>query len=129
MESIRLDGTAYRVHVEYESLVESFEIAEGQNAGTSITSRQIRDILGTAYSYTLNVERDPRYPEDFDRFYDAISAPVDSHTVVMPHGQENLTFDAVVTSGQVTYGGILGNRRYWRKLTVNFKPVEPQRTT
>jgi len=75
------------------------------------------------------VERNPQYPEDFDRFYDAISAPVDSHTVVMPHGQENLTFDAVVTSGQVTYSGILGNRRYWKGLQVNFSPLEPQRTT
>ena len=129
MDTIRLDGTAYRVHVEYESLVESFEIAEGQNSGTSLTKRQIRDILGTVYSYTLKVERDPRYPEDFDRFYDAISAPVESHTVSLPHGQGNLEFDAVVTSGQVTYSGILGNRRYWKGLQVNFSPLEPQRTT
>lgn len=128
MESIRVDGVAYRVRVIHNSVEQSFEIVEGPNAGTSIKKRQIRDILGTAYGYTLKVERNPSYPDDFDAFYDVISAPVDSHRVEMPYGQDMLAFDAAITSGKMVYSGIRAGRKYWTGLEVSFSSIEPQRT-
>ena len=129
MESIRIDGVAYRVRIQFGTLEQSFDIVEGSNSGTSIKKRQIRDILGTAYSYTMKVERNPLYPDDFDNFYDAISAPVDSHIVEMPYGQDMLDFEAAIISGKMTYSGIRAGRKYWTGLEVSFTPVEPQRIT
>lgn len=119
---------AYRVRVVYESLSRSFSIVEGPNGGTAITARTIRDIIGTKYAYEMNIEPDPRYPEDYDAFYEAISAPVESHTVEMPYGSGVMKFEAMIVSGEDTYAGILINRNAWKGLRVQFKPILPQRT-
>lgn len=101
---------------------------EGPNGGTAITARTIRDIIGTKYAYEMNIEPDPRYPEDYDAFYEAISAPVESHTVEMPYGSGVMKFEAMIVSGEDTYAGILINRNAWKGLRVQFKPILPQRT-
>ena len=42
---ITVDGTVYKVLVEYDSLKRSFELMEGDNGGTAISGRSIRDVL------------------------------------------------------------------------------------
>lgn len=128
MQNIAVDGVEYRVRVVYESLSRSFSIVEGPNGGTAITARTIRDIIGTKYAYGMNIEPDPRYPEDYDAFYEVISAPVESHMVEMPYGSSSMRFEAMIVSGEDTYAGILVNRNAWKGLRVQFKPILPQRT-
>ena len=128
MQNIVVDGVEYRVRVVYESLSRSFSIVEGPNCGTAITARSIRDIIGTKYAYEMNIEPDPRYPEDYDAFYETISAPVESHIVEMPYGNGSTKFEAMIVSGEDTYRGILANRNAWQGLRVQFKPILPQRT-
>lgn len=83
---ITVDNTTYRVLVEYDTLKRSFELMEGDNQGTAISGRTIRDILGTNYKYTMTVRTDPDYPSDYDAFYWKISEPVDYHQIVIPCG-------------------------------------------
>ena len=128
MQNIVVDGVEYRVRVAYESLSRSFSIVEGPNGGTAITARTIRDIIGTKYAYEMNIEPDPRYPEDYDALYEVISAPVESHMVEMPYGSGSMKFEAMIVSGEDTYAGILVNRNAWKGLRVQFKPILPQRT-
>ena len=128
MQNIVVDGVEYRVRVVYESLSRSFSIVEGPNGGTAITARTIRDIIGTKYDYEMCIEPDLRYPEDYDAFYEAISAPVESHMVEMPYGSGVMKFEAMIVSGEDTYRGILANRNAWQGLRVQFKPILPQRT-
>lgn len=128
MQNIVVDGVEYRVRVVYESLSRSFSIVEGPNGGTAITARTIRDIIGTKYDYEMRVEPDLRYPEDYDAFYEVISAPVESHMVEMPYGSGVMNFEAMIVSGEDTYRGILVNRNAWQGLRVQFKPILPQRT-
>lgn len=128
MQNIVVDGVEYRVRVVYESLSRSFSIVEGPNGGTAITARTIRDIIGTKYDYEMRIEPDLRYPEDYDAFYEVISAPVESHMVEMPYGSGVMKFEAMIVSGEDTYAGILVNRNAWKGLRVQFKPILPQRT-
>lgn len=128
MQNIVVDGVEYRVRVVYESLSRSFSIVEGPNGGTAITARAIRDIIGTKYDYEMRIEPDPRYPEDYNAFYEVISAPVESHMVEMPYGIGMMKFEAMIVSGEDTYAGILVNRNAWKGLRVQFKPILPQRT-
>ena len=59
---INLDGTEYRVYVIHPSRVLSFEIVEGNNSGQSLSFREIRDIGGTRYNYTMKVQPGDQRP-------------------------------------------------------------------
>ena len=126
-QQLNMDGTTYRVRIVYDTLIRSFELLEGVNAGEMLSGRHERDLLGTGYTYQMQVEPDPRYPTDYDAFFEAISAPVDSHTIIMQYGQTTITYEAMVESGQDTYRGIVSGRTRWRGLTVQYRYIEPQR--
>lgn len=127
-QHIVMDGVTYRLRVVYDSLIRAFELMEGINAGEMISGRHERDLLGSGYIYQMQVEPDPRFPQDYDAFFEAISAPVDSHTIVMPYGQSTITYEAMIESGQDTYHGVIAGRARWRGLTVQYRYIEPQRT-
>lgn len=108
-----MDGVSYRLNVRYETLGRSFRLEEGQNAGTMLSGDYTRDLMGTYYDYSMEVEPDPRFPADYDAFYEAISAPVSSHSLTLPYGQSTITFDAMVSEGTDLYRGKVANRTRW----------------
>lgn len=125
---ITLDGRTYDVRIVYNTLVRAFELAEGENAGAMLSGRYERDLIGTGYSYQLAVEPSPLNRADYDAFYEAITAPTPTHTVVMPYGQGTISFVARVVSGQDVFGGTVGGKKLWRGLTVDFIANAPYRT-
>lgn len=123
-----MDGVTYRVRIRSDPpLEESFRIEDGPNIGTSMGGTDIRDILGTYYDHTLSVEPDPSYPGDYDAFYLAISAPVASHTITMPHGNGTITYQAKIISGSHKYKGIIAGRKRYTGLNVYAQAITPQR--
>lgn len=116
------------MRVVYDTMERAFELIEGRNAGTMLSGRDERDLLGTEYGYAMKVEPDPTRPEDYDAFYDAISAPVDSHEIKLPYGQTTIEYEAKITRGRDTFGGRLGGKNRWHGLTVEYEPIEPQKT-
>lgn len=125
---ITMDGITYKVGIVYDTMSRSFSLLEGPNAGEMLSGRTERDILGTKYAYSMRVEPDPAHPADYDAFFEAISAPVDSHTITMPYGQTTLTFEAMVQSGSDTFRGKMAGINHYTGLTVNFVAIAPQRT-
>ena len=127
MRRITVDGIDYRVNLKYATLVRSFALKEGNNQGDALTGRVIRDVLGTVYDYEIGIEQDPDYPQDYDAFYQIISAPVTSHTVTFPYGQSTLTYEAMITEGSDTYYGTYAGAELWGGLVIRFTAIEPQR--
>lgn len=123
---IQIDGITYRVRVEYDTYVESFSLIEGPNAGDMFSGRHERDLTGTSSTYEMRVKADPRYPLDFDAFFAAIRAPVDSHLVSVYDGQRILTYPAMIQSGERVLKGILGGVKRWDNCPVQFVPIAPQ---
>ena len=123
---LTMDGTAYRVRIVYDTYMRAFQLMEGTNAAYMLSGRYERDLIGTAYTYEMRVEPDPRYPEDYDAFFDAISQPVPSHSITVFNGQDTMTYDAMIQSAQDTYKGILSGVHQWGNLTVRYIPIEPQ---
>ena len=75
---INLDGVAYpKLHV--ASLKRSFSVIDGPNAGRVMNFDMVRDVGGTFYNYSLSFDPDMSDPDEYDRFYEIISAPVDFH--------------------------------------------------
>lgn len=122
-----IDGIEYKVNVIKPSRELSFEITEGKNTGMSLAFREIRDIGGTKYNYTMRVEPLRDFPEDFDALFWALSAPVDSHRVEMPFAQTTLEFDAAIRSGRIIDGDVSGGFRRWYGMEITFEAIEPQR--
>lgn len=124
--TVTLDGVTYRVRVVYNTYADAFTLIEGVNAGDMLSGRHERDLVGTSATYEMEVQPDPRYPEDFDAFYAAIRAPVVSHTVTVFDGQGELTYEAMIQSGRRTYRGMAGGKRRYCGAVVQFVPIEPQ---
>ena len=128
VEKVKLDGREFNVRIKFGSLRRSFEIVEGPNSGVSMSGRTMRDIIGTKYWYSMDVEPHPLYLNDYDDFYEAVSSPVDGHTIELPYGSggETLMFECYVESGEDTFNGRNGFDR-WTGLHVEFYAQKPQR--
>lgn len=122
-----MDSITYRLRVRFESLGRSFRVEDGDNAGSMLSGYYQRDVIGTYYDYTMEVEPDPRYPEDYDSFFDAVSAPAASHTITVPYGQGTITYTAMVMSGSDVYRGRVAGVERWGGLRVEFTAQSPQK--
>jgi len=123
---ITLDGVTYNtLHV--VRLTRSFSILDGENAGRVLSGEMQRDVIGTYYNYQVELDPDAANRADYDAFFEAISAPVDSHTLVVPYAQGTLTFQAYVTQGQDELTLMEENANRWENLTFNFVAMSPAR--
>lgn len=123
-----IDGVDLRLWV--KSLKRKFEVLDTQNSGRVQSLRMYRDIGGTFYNYTLEIDPDKGNRADYDTFYEIVSSPVESHIMTFPYAQETLTFEAYVTNGEDNLkirneGGKQVNK--WDGLSLNFVAMEPQR--
>lgn len=125
--TLMVDNVNYRVRVVYNTFVRAWNLIEGPNAGDMLSGRHERDLVGTKYSYSMEIEPDPRYQSDYDALVDALSAPVPSHIITVPNGQSTLTYQAMIESGSDVYRGQLGGQRRWGGLTVTFKAISVNR--
>lgn len=121
-----VDGVPYpRVNV--TGLRRTFSVLDGPNAGRVMDGGMRRDIIGTYYNYSMELTSDYSDLSEYDALYEVLSAPVDSHTIVVPYGQETLTFEAYVANGEDELFHLQEGFRKWNGLTVNFIAVSPQR--
>lgn len=106
----------------------SFQILDGENAGRQIlTAKMERDVLGTFYNYSMNIDSRFMSKEEYDTLYELLSAPVDSHRIEVPYAQETIIFEAYVTNGTDELTGIRNDTNVWANLSINFIAMEPQR--
>lgn len=124
---LTVDGVEYDIRIKMDSIKRSFSIIEGKNKGMSISNKTIRDVVGTGYTYQLDIEPNPTNPTSYDALYEVLTAPVETHAVSLPYGQTTLSFDAQVISGTDNFHGAFAGANRWRGLSVQFKYIRPQR--
>lgn len=124
MKLIKVDGVEYNV---YDSkITRDFQILDGENAGRLMNGKMERDIIGTYYNYTWEIEADDL--EIYDSLYEVLSAPVDSHTIQVPYGKNGTkTFEAYVSSGKDELNTNYKGNNYWGGLSIQFIAMEPNR--
>ena len=123
-----IDGRYFNVRIPEKGIKRSFSVADSDKAGRVLTGRMIRDIIGTFYNYTIDIDTNKLSQTEYDEFYEIVSAPVDYHKIVVPYGQSVLEFDAYVTGGDdtlETHNLTAGNK--WTGLSLNFIAMEPLR--
>lgn len=122
-----IDGRYYNVLIPEKGIKRSFSVTDSDKAGRVLTGRMQRDIIGTFYNYTVQLDTNKLSESEYDELYEVLSAPVDYHQITVPYGQSTLMFDAYVTSGDDTLN-MARNSKQWSGLSINFIAMEPQRT-
>ncbi len=123
---LTVDGKKYNVLV--TSLTRKFQVLDGENAERTLSGAMIRDIIGTFYNYEITILPAVGKYGDYDALYEVLSAPQDSHSVVLPYGQGTMSFRAYVTAGQDNLIRKKPGEAYWTGLSVQFIAMAPQRT-
>lgn len=124
--NISVDGVSYP-NVNVLSLKRSFSVMDGSNAGRVMDGTLKRDIIGTYYNYSIEIASDYSDLEEYDKLYEVISSPEDSHEIVVPYGQGTLTFRAYVANGDDELIHKRDSFNKWNNLTFNFIAMKPQR--
>ena len=126
---LAIDGKFYNVILPSNGVKRSFSILDGENSGRVQTGDMVRDIIGTYYNYSLEIEQDPQYPKDYDDLYEVVSNPVDYHTIIVPYAQGIYQFEAYVTDGEDTLNFISQNNNFynWSGLSLNFVAMKPKK--
>ena len=121
-----IDGVEYKnIHV--VSVKRSFSVLDGENAGRTMDGAMQRDIIGTYYNYSLEIDPSESGPEEYDALYEVLSAPEDSHEVSFPYGRGILSFQAYISNGEDELLDLFGGVPRWNNLTINFIAMSPQR--
>lgn len=126
MPVFTIDGVAYP-GVLVMDLQRSFSVLDGQNAGRVKTGRMVRDIIGTYYNYSMELDTSEASLAEYDALYEVLSAPQDSHMLVVPYAQGTLSFEAYLTNGEDALISMESSRNKWEGLSVNFIAMSPQR--
>lgn len=125
---LTLDGVTYE-HVHIVSLKRSFSVLDGSNSGRVLSGGMDRDIIGTFYNYTIDLEADGTEESirEYDELYEILSAPKESYSLTTLYAQSAITFQAYMTSGEDSIINADDNVTRWGGLSINFVAMEPKR--
>lgn len=124
MSVFTIDGNAY--DVEIISLKRKFSVLDGDKAGRASDGSMMRNIIGTYYNYSMQLNTDRLSRSQYDELYEILSAPQDSHTVVLPYGRGTITQQMYVTGGEDELKtDDKGN--IWDGLSIEFVAMTPKR--
>lgn len=122
-----IDGKSYDVFVPEGGIKRSAQVLDGENAGRAKSGIMIRDIIGTYYNYSIEIDTKNLDVSTYDELYEVLSAPADSHSITVPYGQGSITFLAYVTSAEDTLETMAGEVNQWTGLKINFIAMKPYR--
>ena len=122
-----IDGRSFQVEIPQNGMKRAGNILDGPNAGRTKSGYMHRDIIGTYYNYTVQVNTNASDFEQYDALYEILTAPVDCHTIVVPYGQTTLTFEAYITNVDDNLIVTQNGKNLWGGLSFTFTAMEPQR--
>lgn len=128
MGAFSIDGQEFNVTIPMGGIKRSFSVLDTDKSGRSQSGDMIRDIIGTYYNYTIEINTKSLNNDEYDRLYELVSAPVEYHMLTVPYAQTTLTFKAYVTSGSDSFSFFeKDNKVRWKGLSLNFIAMSPQR--
>lgn len=124
-----IDGVEYdSKEIAIKSLNRSFQVLDGAKAGRSLGGGMLRDVIGTYYNYTIAFDAKIGHEDVYERLYETLSAPVDSHILALPFANKTIIQDMYVTSGNDKLIRFSRNgENFFSELTINFVSTKPFR--
>lgn len=119
-----MDGNAYNVQV--MNLSRAFDIKDAISPSYTQGGGIYRNLIGTYYGYSMTVREKDGDRAALDEFWEAISAPVESHECMFPYNQSFLTQKMYVTSGNQSIRRLYQNGAEWADITIQFIAQAPK---
>lgn len=124
----KLDNTYYNVRIPEKGIKRSGQVLDGDGSKRYQSGTMERDIIGTYYNYTIELDTSELSTTDYDLLYEAVTAPVAYHSIQVPYGQTTLAFNAYITSAEDTLINRTNSTNKWGGLSLKFIAVSPART-
>jgi len=117
---------------QYDLLVTSLErkatVKDGKNSTTTLSGEYKRDVTGTYYDYSMEIEFRTEDASQYDSLYEVLTAPQNqAHSVTLPYGQRTMTFDAYISTSNDKIKTKRKSVTIWGGLSLEFKAIKPQR--
>jgi len=127
MTYFTIDGTPYPGVFVRTPIKRKATVRDGGNAGYTISGAYSRDVKGTYYTYSMTLDCMSVSADDYTALYQALTAPVNAHTVTVPYNQTTLQFIAMISTVSDNLVKRHNGINIWRNLTVTFTAIEPTR--
>lgn len=123
-----LDYIDFDAKVMITAYKETLNVLDGDNAGRGkLRGRMIRDVLGGFLGHTITFQRDGSV-EGFDALWAWLKkhSVDDSIWIKAADGQGTIEYEAYFTVGEIELDKEENGVRYYKAITVNFIPMDPQ---
>lgn len=99
---------------------------EKEKIGTTLDGKEHYEIIGTYIDYILTFVCRGNNIKDYDRLYELVSEPTESHTVELPYNQETLTINATISISNTQVQYDFNRFRKWSEMKITFSSIEPR---
>lgn len=106
-----IDGLIWDVPCKIERTA---EITPSEISGLMLDKSYFNDVLGTYMSYTISMAVPLNMREEYAQIYEAITNPVDGHTLVLPYNNGMIEITARIASISDVYVRLPGGQNYWK---------------
>ena len=110
----------YPVDVSREADIRSTDLS-----GELMNGVYYNDVKGTYFNYTVKMVVPLNNRDSITQYYDALTAPVSSHTFVLPYNQQTVTLLGRVENVSDVYVRLPNGGTYWRGLQFTILASSP----
>lgn len=119
-----IDGQEFNVIV--TELARKGRVSESKLSGDVKSGAHFRDIIGTYYDYEMTVGSNALSETEYDALFEILTAPVESHEVVLPYGAGTLSFRAYIEDTSDSMTADNGKTRRWGNCPSNSTHRSPK---
>lgn len=121
---ITIDGEKFKVGI---VKIERKTRIEKELKGTTLDGVSHYEIIGTYFDYIVTINTKAIYITEYDRLFEKVTEPVESHQVSIPYNQEQINIRANITISNTSIIHNFKNFRRWGEMKITFTSLEPKK--
>ena len=119
-----IDGVEYKVKCTIDRAI---EIKESSISGIMLGGHIFRDILGTYYSYDIQLEMPLKNKGRYHSLIEQLTEPVEGHTFVLPYNSGTIELTGKVEDPEDVWEKLESGYTYWDGLKFTISPNGPSK--